>query len=101
MIINIWLAKLLYKKILKNLFIRLRAENHGCKPLDECEQPALRRMSPSDTEGEPAEAKRRRVNIGTTVVKPWGLYYYNKKESPCKLKTILAGAFQWADDLVS
>ena len=54
------------------IFIRLRAENHGCKPVDECEQTALRRMSLDSVKGGPAEAKRRRVNKGTTPVKAWG-----------------------------
>ena len=80
--------------ILRSLseFIRLRAENHGCKPVDvrlrlyglrrmrrstkvrrrKCEQLALRRMSLERVEGGPAVAKRRRVNIGTTAIKPWG-----------------------------
>ncbi len=54
----------------KTIFIRLRAENYGCKPVDEYS--ALRRMSLSLFEGGPAVAKRRRVFSGTTDVKPWG-----------------------------
>ena len=93
-------------------FNRLRAENHGSKAVDECEQTALpptllhnyggsavvrsttapRRMSLNSIEGGPAdaptqnalrrirrsserakaEAKRRRVDKGTTPVKAWG-----------------------------
>ncbi len=56
----------------ESVFIRLRAEDHGCKPVDECGQTALRRMSLNSIEGGPAEAKRRRVDKGTTPVKAWG-----------------------------
>jgi len=42
-------------------FIRLRAENHGRKPVDECGNSALRRDVAKSSEGG-----------GTTVVKPWG-----------------------------
>ena len=62
-------------------FIRLRAENHGCKPVDECEQVALRRMSLNGSEGGPAVAKRRRVMLGTTPVKAWGSIAFSVSDS--------------------